>query len=63
LAHFLILSHTFSVLAHCADLSKSEGQLCSCHETGLKPVLVKIRHDALAGMVFNSSHALLGKFI
>jgi len=53
LAHFLMLYalllsfwHTFSyfpilskLLAHCAFLSKSEGQLCCCHETGLKPVL------------------------
>jgi len=38
--------HTFSyfpiiskLLAQCADLSKSEGQLCCCHEIGLKPVL------------------------
>jgi len=36
LAHFLILSQ---LLAHCADLSKSEGQLCCCHETSLKPLL------------------------
>ncbi len=27
------------LLAHCADLSKSEGQLCCCHETGLIFVL------------------------
>ncbi len=38
--------HTFSyfpilsqLLAHCADLSKSEGQLCCCHKTCLRPVL------------------------
>jgi len=32
--------HIFSqLLAHCADLRKSEGQLCCCHETGLKLVL------------------------
>jgi len=30
LAHFLILSKTFSAL------STSEGQLCCCHETSLK---------------------------
>jgi len=34
--YFCILSQ---LLAHCADLSKSEGQLCCCHETGLNPVL------------------------
>jgi hypothetical protein len=33
-SYFPILSQ---LLAHCADLSKSEGQLCCCHETGLKP--------------------------
>jgi hypothetical protein len=33
LSYFPLLSQ---LLAHCSDLSKSEGQLC-CHETGLKP--------------------------
>jgi len=39
--------HTFlynpilsQLLAHWADFSKSEGQLCCCHETGLKPVFL-----------------------
>jgi len=44
-AHQKFLSyfcHTTQLLAHCADLSKSEGQLCCCHETGLKPVLFYI---------------------
>jgi len=36
----LLPPHTFS--AYCSDLSKSEGQLCYCHETGLKPVLFMI---------------------
>jgi len=42
----LSFGHTFKyfgilsqLLAHCADLSKSEGQLCCCHENSLKPVL------------------------
>jgi len=46
---FLSFGHTFSyfcilsqLLAHCADLSKSDGQLCCCHETGLKPGLVLV---------------------
>ncbi len=41
--------HTFSyfpipsqLLAHCAVLSKSKGQLCCCHETFLKPVLLSV---------------------
>jgi len=36
-SYFCILSQ---LLAYCADLSKSEGQLCCCHKTGLKPVLL-----------------------
>jgi len=38
-SYFRILSQ---LLAHCEDLSKSEGQLCCCHETGLKPILYSL---------------------
>jgi len=30
---------------NCSDLSKSEGRLCCCHETGLKPVLLMLKRE------------------
>ena len=44
--YFGILSQ---LLAHCADLSKSKGQLCCCHEAGLKPVLLSLKNSPSPG--------------
>jgi len=59
---FISFWNTFSyfgmlsqLLAHCADLSKSEGQLCCCHETSPKPFLLKYKEVRKKGKTLRKS--------
>ncbi len=51
--YFGILSQ---LLAHCADLSKSEGQLCCCHETGVKQFLFTLELRPLKRTNFSTHY-------